>query len=654
MFQKLLSKATLNPHKFQLELTLHKLDLAIENPSCTISVLLQLGQQTLSSLQKLKAERSVILEEKMTLTTSFYQDAKGNYQEKLAQLTILLSNGKNASSIGQIKFDVATYAKSAGNESFEVFEIFQLEKSPEYQVRAYITMKAIFRESEQNSSSMLSKIRKTVKEITKSPETATTSRSSNMIKRSKTPVQEINDGQKSDRSSRSQVNGKSQASMKTVMKAFQNKSNKTSGDSNLFRDILKKVATPSPMPTPPKREEERRREEEEGRKEERKEEGKRREEKRSEETSRMKENNDGKKVEVLSKKFMEGILRKKGSSKSPFKGVEKPFKPVLINSPVLSSKYKEAFEEKMKMFKNIDNLKEEKSFFETFLCSVMKTQQQKESEIEQNISLLQSLQGENLRLKRELENVRLDLFQQKYNYEPPSAKPLSFYEGQLNNLKEIYQKKKREEEEEEEEKSKRVGEERKKREEEEGLGRRVEEEEQKMKDAIQKQFQIKNEMRKEGGGRKKEDGGGREEDSKKEHEVKFRLLEQEKELERLEERSREEEERRRQKEEIIRRKREEERKKKEEEEGLESKLKEEEEKRIEEEAHKRELEKKDEELKDEIEGYKENLIKTKHELGNMMNLIFEKGSLELMEEMDKLDFESQKEEQEKHINNIGK
>ena len=377
----------------------------------------------------------------MTLTTSFYQDAKGNYQEKLAQLTILLSNGKSASSIGQIKFDVANYAKSAGHESYEVFEIFQLERSNEFHVRAYVTVRAIFREAEQSGSSILSKIRKTVKEVTKSPETATTSRSNNLVKRSKTPVPEA-DGEKSDRSSRSQVNGKGQMSMKNVVKVFQNKSNKASGDSNLFRDIFKKATGSSPMPTPPKREEGGRREEDGARRDERKEEGGRREE-----GSKIKEEDGGRRVEILSKKFMEGVLRKKGSSKSPFKGAEKLFKPVLISSPVLSSKYKEAFEEKMKMFKNIDNLKEEKSFFETFLCSVMKTQQQKETEIEQNISLLQSLQGEDLRLKKELENVRLGLFHKKYNYVPPPPKPLSFYEEQLDSLKETYQKKRKEEEE---------------------------------------------------------------------------------------------------------------------------------------------------------------------------------------------------------------
>lgn len=129
-----------SPNKFQIQLIFHKLELGLSNPTSKISLILRIGSQKITSPNSFKASKEINLQ---NTTLSFqpilYENKSGQYQEKIAQIDVCLTNSKLTNSIGIIKLDFAAYANQS--TTFEKSEYIQMTRSVEYQGKVLFTVK---------------------------------------------------------------------------------------------------------------------------------------------------------------------------------------------------------------------------------------------------------------------------------------------------------------------------------------------------------------------------------------------------------------------------------------------------------------------------------------------------------------------------------
>ena len=130
------------PNKFQIEFIFHKLELILSNPSAKISLILRLGSQKVESSNRFKAMKEINLQDtNLSISTILYENKSGQYQEKIAQIDICLTNSKLTNSIGIIKLDLGHYANQRSGPNFENSEYLQMQRSVEYQGKVLFTVK---------------------------------------------------------------------------------------------------------------------------------------------------------------------------------------------------------------------------------------------------------------------------------------------------------------------------------------------------------------------------------------------------------------------------------------------------------------------------------------------------------------------------------
>lgn len=124
-------------HRFQFDVSFHKLELILANPLAKVSFTFTIGSQKLESSLRPKASKETILGESLTVNVTLYEDPKrGQFQEKFAAIDVFLNNSKVSNSIGQIKLDLSQFISGD-----EFNETLNLSKSIEYQGKLSLSIK---------------------------------------------------------------------------------------------------------------------------------------------------------------------------------------------------------------------------------------------------------------------------------------------------------------------------------------------------------------------------------------------------------------------------------------------------------------------------------------------------------------------------------
>ena len=360
MLSKILAKAALKAHKFQAEFLFQRLEMMSSPPSSKLSISIKTGQQHLESLQRPKALSETILNESLILVTSiFYEEFKQKYQEKQVQIEVNLHNGPTAHSIGYYKIDLAQFGVLALEKPYENDIILAMEKSPDHQARLSLHLTLKYIGEDENSSSLLKKLKNSNNSSTNSNKESTgklnikTTGSAMLTrpKRSLTPT---------PKSSLSQT------------KSAYNSRFSNNRDVN----VIKQTKTPDRS------------------------------------KSRDKTPNKNKFLQVantvLLMKNTTTTMVKRAASKSPQPRKE-TFKPLIIAGPLFQNKYSNIFEDKTRIEGKIKEIKELKNTSEDQVNAITKALEKNERESEEVLQRIKEFELKNSRMRKEIEKNKVEL-----------------------------------------------------------------------------------------------------------------------------------------------------------------------------------------------------------------------------------------------------
>lgn len=123
------------PYKYQLTILLQKAELLLSNPLGKLSFVFRVSNQRFESLQKHKVQKQVILNESLSTIALFYETDENNYEESILHLDLFLNQIKSSKIIGVSDIDLTPLVNQANrSEISEDFDII-FEKSPEYKAK---------------------------------------------------------------------------------------------------------------------------------------------------------------------------------------------------------------------------------------------------------------------------------------------------------------------------------------------------------------------------------------------------------------------------------------------------------------------------------------------------------------------------------------
>lgn len=123
------------PYKYQLDLFLQKSELILSNPLGKLSFVFRINNQRVESLQRPKALKEVVINEAISSNITLYETSENNYEEAILHIDMFLNQTKSSKIIGVADIILTNLANACNRE--EISDNFNviMEKSPEYKAK---------------------------------------------------------------------------------------------------------------------------------------------------------------------------------------------------------------------------------------------------------------------------------------------------------------------------------------------------------------------------------------------------------------------------------------------------------------------------------------------------------------------------------------
>lgn len=123
------------PYKYQLDILLQKAELSLSNPLGKLSFVFRINNQRVESTSRIKALKEVVLNELVSTPVSFYETSENNYEETILHLDMFLNQTKSSKIIGVADINITDLANVSNRLEGEEEFYITLEKSPEYKAK---------------------------------------------------------------------------------------------------------------------------------------------------------------------------------------------------------------------------------------------------------------------------------------------------------------------------------------------------------------------------------------------------------------------------------------------------------------------------------------------------------------------------------------
>lgn len=128
------------PYKYQLDLFLQKSELILSNPLGKLSFVFRINNQRIESLQRPKALKEVLLNEAISSNITLYETSESNYEEAILHIDMFLNQTKSSKIIGVADIVLTNLANSCNREEIgDNFSII-MDKSPEYKAKLSLSI----------------------------------------------------------------------------------------------------------------------------------------------------------------------------------------------------------------------------------------------------------------------------------------------------------------------------------------------------------------------------------------------------------------------------------------------------------------------------------------------------------------------------------